>query len=235
MEFEVTDTENSSRAGLAPDVLPEVRDDAKRTDSHTGVSTRNALSPTDDPMADTSVNAHWYVLRTTYGREQKACDYLTSQNVKIFYPTIVTIKEIRGKRKSVRESRLPNLLFAYGTERRLTPLVQRNPEAPYLRFYCRYYRESGMLRRQPIMVPQRQMDSLMRICAVEDKHAELFSETIHKFEKGKKVRIVEGAFCGVEGTVARFRGEQRVGVIIGGILTAVTAYIPSAFLEVIES
>ena len=234
MEFEVTNTENSSHVGLAPSVLPEVQNGTDRTDSHTGVSTRNALSPTGEPVAEVSRNAHWYVLRTTYGREQKACDYLTEQDVRIFYPTITTIKEIRGRRKSVRESRLPNLFFAYGTERRLTPLVQRNPEAPYLRFYCRFYRESGMLRREPVRVPQRQMDSLMRICAAEDKRAEFFSETIHKFEKGKKVRIVDGPFCGVEGTVARFKGEQRVGVIIGGIFTAVTAYIPTAFLEVIE-
>ena len=235
MEFEVTDTENSSHVGLTPSVLPEVHDGTSRKDSDTGVSTRNVLPATAIPMLDASKKAQWYVLRTTYGREQKACDYLSAQDIEVFYPTVTNLKEVQGNRKYVRESRLPNLFFAYGTERRLTPLVQRNPEAPYLRFYCHYYRESGTLRRQPIIVPQRQMDSLMKICAAEDKRTEIFAETIHKFEKGKKVRIIDGPFCGVEGTVARFKGEQRVGVIIGDILTAVTAYIPSIFLEVIES
>ena len=48
------------------------------------------------------------------------------------------------------------------------------------------------------------------------------------------VRIVEGKFAGVTGRVARYHGQQRVAVIIDGLLTIATAYIPSAFLNTIK-
>ena len=54
---------------------------------------------------------------------------------------------------------------------------------------------------------------------------------IHQFEKGKNVRIIDGNFNGVEGKVARYHGQQRVAIIIDGVFTVATAYVPSAFLE----
>ena len=53
----------------------------------------------------------WYALRTTYGREKKAYDYMTEKGVTAFYPTQTTVKLINGKRKVVTESRLPNIFF----------------------------------------------------------------------------------------------------------------------------
>ena len=44
-------------------------------------------------------------------------------------------------------------------------------------------------------------------------------------------RIVDESFKGVIGKSARYQGLQRVAVIIEGLLTIATAYIPSAFLE----
>ena len=43
--------------------------------------------------------------------------------------------------------------------------------------------------------------------------------------------MIDGKFRGVTGIVARYQGQQRVGVVIDGLLTVVTAYIPSAFLK----
>lgn len=240
MEFDVIHTEDPC-VEFAPSVLPEESPNGNHV--NLGVSTRYCLNPTkkeavDETGQDTAEateDAHWYVLKTTYGRERKACDYLISKNVKTFYPTVTTVKEIQGKRKSVTESRLPNLFFAYGTEEELTPLVQRNQDIPYLRFYCRFYREAGRVKREIITVPQRQMDSLVKLCKSDEEDVLLFPETIHKFEKGEMVRVVKGPFCGVEGRVARFKGQQRVGVVVGGMFTVLTAYVPTAFLEVIES
>lgn len=48
------------------------------------------------------------------------------------------------------------------------------------------------------------------------------------------VRIVNGKFTGVVGRVARYQGQQRVAVVIDGLLTVATAYIPSVFLEKLQ-
>lgn len=54
---------------------------------------------------------------------------------------------------------------------------------------------------------------------------------VPKFEKGQLVRITDGAFKGVIGRVARWQGQQRVGVVVDDLITFCTAYVPSAFLE----
>ena len=56
-------------------------------------------------------------------------------------------------------------------------------------------------------------------------------DRIDKFQKGQVVRIIEGKFKGVTGTVARYQGQQRVGIVIDGLLTVATAYVPSVFLK----
>jgi transcription antitermination factor NusG len=43
--------------------------------------------------------------------------------------------------------------------------------------------------------------------------------------------VIEGAFAGVEGRVARVMGQQRVVVSLTKIGLVSTAYIPTAFLQ----
>lgn len=67
--------------GLTSDALSEVLKPMMVENSDTGVSTRNALSATHPPLHSTfqTDNSHWYALRTTYGREKKAYDYIISK------------------------------------------------------------------------------------------------------------------------------------------------------------
>ena len=45
---------------------------------------------------------------------------------------------------------------------------------------------------------------------------------------------LDGCFKGVEGKVARYHGQQRVAVVIDGLMTVATAYIPNAFLRFMD-
>ena len=47
------------------------------------------------------------------------------------------------------------------------------------------------------------------------------------------MRITQGKFAGVVGRVARYKGQQRVGIVIEGTFTLATAYVPSGAVEVI--
>ena len=67
-----------------------------QTEKHAGVSTNCA---------------HWYALRTTYGREQKAYDYMVAKGATVFLPTITSVRLVDGKRRTIVESRLPCLLY----------------------------------------------------------------------------------------------------------------------------
>ena len=177
---------------------------------------------------------HWYALRTTYGREKKAYDYMTAKGITAFYPTTNVVKLIKGKRKVVTESRLPNIFFAYGTEEQLKEYVYDNVNLPFLRFYYRHIHEGNTIKKTPLIVPDNQMESLKIICAADADNTFVSLGEIPKFEKGQLVRVIDGAFKGVVGRVARWQGQQRVGVVVDDLVTVVTAYIPSAFIESIE-
>lgn len=225
--------ETPPSAGLTSNALPKVQSHVAKN-SQTGVSTKNALSTTKKSSNNPKEPQLWYALRTTYGREKKAYDYMTAKGITAFLPTVNTIKMINGKRKSVTESRLPNIFFAYGTEEEIKAYVYDNVNLPFLRFYYRHKHEGKKIEKTPMIVPTCQIDSLKIICEAEAEDIIISHTEIPKFEKGQVVRIIDGAFKGVVGRIARYQGQQRVAVVMDELVTICTAYIPSAFIETIK-
>lgn len=227
---------NPPCTGFVPDALPEVRQAVMAENSPTGVSTKNVLSePSSLPTVKRAKSAsHWYALRCTYGQEKKAYDYILQHQGTAYYPTIRRMKLVDGKRKSVEESRLPNIFFIYGTEEEAKSFVYDNVHLPYLRFYYRHHRAGTVVVKEPLIVPDAQMESLRIICEAEAADIIITSDELSKFSIGRSVRVVDGVFAGVEGRVARYRGQQRVGIVVDGLLTAITAYVPTGFLEILD-
>ena len=221
-------------AGLTSNALPEAQSIVSAESSQTGVSTRSVHILSKSKVQKEDEIPHWYALRTTYGREKKAYDYMTAKGITAFYPTINSVKLINGKRKVVTESRLPNIFFAYGTEEQLKTFVYDNVNLPFLRFYYRHEHVGSRAIKTPLIVPKYQMESLKIICEAEASDIIVSLSSVPNFQTGQMVRVVDGAFKGVIGRVKRWQGQQRVGVIIGDMATFATAYVPSAFLEKID-
>jgi hypothetical protein len=249
--------------GLASDALPEVHQSASLpVSAQKGVSTKNTLFPNtinndcltikehcEFPAPSSSLNVqhstfnvprstindkHWYALRTTYGRERLAYEYMNSHGAMVYWPTMEQIKEVDGKRRKVRVSRIPNILFAHGTLLQVQRFVYDNANLPFLRFYYAKETIGREIVRRPLIVPERQMESLRIICAVDDGNIAIVPQSDSHFAKGQQVRITQGRFAGVTGRVARYQGQQRVAVVIDGLITIATAYIPTAFLAPIN-
>ena len=218
-------------AGLTSNALPEAQSTVSAESSQTGVSTRNAHIASKPKAQREADIPHWYALRTTYGREKKAYDYLTAKGITAFYSTTNVVKLIKGKRKVVTESRLPNIFFAYGTEEQLKEYVFDNVNLPFLRFYYRHIHEGNTIKKTPLIVPDNQMESLKIICAADADNTFVSLVKVPKFEKGQLVKVTDGAFKGVTGRVARWQGQQRVGIVVDDLVTIATAYIPNAFIE----
>lgn len=209
---------------LPPAAFPEVPKLPAATNSQTGVSTNSVPLPKEEEK-------HWYALRTTYGREKKAYDYLVAHGVEAYLPLLKSVKMVDGKRTTVEESRIPNIFFARGTEDDLKVFVYDNVNLPFLRFYYRHSSVGHQMVNVPLVVPDNQMNSLKIICAAENDEVVATPEVIEQFKEGQLVRITEGKFKGVTGIVARYQSQQRVGIIIEGLLTICTAYVPSGFLD----
>ena len=220
--------------GVTPNALPEVQTPNEEANSQTGVSTRNALprkSPESNPTKDVP---HWYAIRCTYGRERKAYEFFSKQGIEAFYPTITSTKTTDGKKEAIEESRLPNILFAFGTFEQLKVYVYDNhhDDTKFLRFYYNFHHDGT---KEPLIVPQKQMYSLIKICdaQAEDKLLEPF--VVEKFKIGQLVRVKKGPFFGVEGIVKRYKGQQRIGIVVDGLFTITTAYIARDFLQLLNN
>ena len=88
--------------------------------------------------------------------------------------------------------------------------------------------------KEPLIVPDYQIEGLKTICASQAEDIIIELSEIKQFKVGQKVRIIDGIFKGVVGKVARYRGQQRVAIVIDGLLTIASAYVPSAFIEIIR-
>ena len=208
--------------GVKSSALPEVQKLLLAEDSDTGVSTNNAPSTTK----------HWYAMRTTYGREQKAYDFIVSNGGTAFLPLIKQEKVIKGKKTIVDVSRIPNIFFVYGTEDEVKTYAFDNVHLPFLRFYYESHHEGVKIIKEPLIVPDRQIQSLQILCKAEAEDIRFVpDEMIPKFQEGESVVITQGEFKGIEGKVARWHGQQRVAIIIEGLCVIATAYIPSAYLN----
>ena len=225
-----------SCTGFASDAFPEVLKPTQAEVPDIGVSTKCTQSKAVllGNKALKINKSHWYALRTAYGKEKKAYEFITEKGTTAFYPTLSTVKIINGKRKTVEESRIPNIFFAYGTEEEIKSFVYDNINLPYLRFYYRHIHFGSKIEKEPLIVPDNQIETLRIICQSDAEDIIVSTDKVQKFQAGQLVRIIDGKFKNVTGIVARYQGQQRVGIVIDGLLTIATAYIPSAFITLVN-
>lgn len=232
-DVNITRPDDALNIRLTPDVTPETKPQSLGESSKTGVSTQYAHSSAT-PSHSILDTPHWYALRATYARERKAYEYIIANGGTAFFPTTQKVRLVNGKIRHREVPRIPNVLFAYGTLPDIQAFAYDNANLPYLRFYYKHTHVGAQIRKEPLIIPDKQIESLRIICNAESEDIIIESGSIEKFKKGQKVLIKFGNFAGVTGIVARYHGQQRVGIVVEGLLSAATAYIPSAFLEIIE-
>lgn len=195
------------------------------TNSSNGVSPSHCPNPEKDKK--------WFLMRASYGREQKVCAFLQEQGIEVFCPKWKQERIYAGKKTIVEVSIIPNTLFVKSTESILHEYVGKEP----LSFFHHYYmydvdekRQKKGLGRKPITIPESQMNSF--ICWVETDNSDkiIDKEGQFNFKAGDKVRVSEGDFEGFTGYVMRFKGQTRVGITIDNVGTIFTAYIPKKLL-----
>ena len=204
--------------GIISNVLPE----AQR--SQTGVSSEYVHKK----------EYHWFVLRVTYNRTQKACDIISNAGVQSYMPMHYIIKKNIGKKKRILQPLLPNLFFVYTTREIANSIVKKKDEdTPILKYYLDKTRPKETNgKHPPLTIPFDAMTNFIKATSTESDHVRIVSNEQCHYKSGDIVKVIDGEFKGVTGRVARIAGQQRVVVEIAGLCMVATAYIPSAFLEV---
>lgn len=179
----------------------------------------------------------WYVMRTTNNRIFKAEDLLSKAGLNVYVPKHYVIKKVFGVRRRFRESLLFGLLFVYSSRREIDFYRKEHPGAAgYIKYYLNKTdrRESNGLN-PPMVIENRDMDNFRKACNAADEHTMQIDPKTVRFKSNDEVLVIGGDFTGVRGRVVRIAGQQRVAVILNDTIGIATAYIPSAFLEVIKT
>lgn len=203
---------------VAPDTIPEARS------SQTGVSVRYVPTP----------GMSWYVFRASYGREDKASDYIVEDGSFVYIAKRYTRKTVNGKQKKVLETLIPNLLFVYTNKEKAEEYVKNTPALSYLTYYYNHFELDDDQKNPPLTVSCKEMENFIIATCNKSEHLKFVDESQCHFKGGEIVKITDGNFKGVEGRVARVSGQQRVIVTLTNVGLVSTAYIPTAFIQIIE-
>ena len=203
---------------VAPDTIPEARS------SKTGVSVRYVPTP----------GKNWYVFRASYSREDKASDYIVEDGTFVYIAKRYARKSVNGKQKKVLETLIPNLLFVYTTEDKAKEYVKGTPALSYLTYYYNHFELDDDQKNPPLTVSCKEMENFIIATCNHNEHLRFVEEEQCHFKGGEKVKVIEGMFRGVEGRVARVSGQQRVIISITKVGLVSTAYVPSAFIQIVD-
>ena len=215
---------NPLNDGLASGVILEVQSQLQDENSDTGVS--SLYVPVE--------NHQWFVLRATYNRVEKEIETLRKNVAFVYLPKHYIIKQVNGKKKRVSEPLVPNLVFVYSTQEHLEQLFCEEKVLSHYHFYRDKTKNITNEKHPPLVVPHEEMLNFIRLTSVDSEHIKLVEPEHCHYKSGDKVRIVDGDFAGVVGRVARISGQQRVIVTLTNIGLVSTAYIPTAFMQIIE-
>ena len=240
--------------GPASNALPEARS------SQTGVSVENALAPTDAPTDATndapatpsaeptsepssttsftppySRNLRWFVLRVSYGRTVKAEQILKSKGIQTYNPLHRVVKMVRGKRRRVQQPLLPGFLFVHSEPTGLDEVMREVEVKALATYYYDHFRIGSNGYNPPLVVPDKSMESFMIAVNADSHDVHVVNPSNVHYKSGDKVRVAVGKFKGVEGRVARAKGQQRVIINVEGLCLVATAYIPTGCIEIVES
>lgn len=206
------------KEGVSPDIFPEA------ASSKSGMTV--AYTPDPEKL--------WFVFRASYGREDRAFDYLVDDGTYSYIAKRYVEKYVHGKRKRVLETLIPNLLFVYTTKEKADAYVKATPELSFLTYYYNHFQLDSEQKNPPLVIPRREMDNFIRATCSHNEHLLFVEPAQCHYKSGDAVRVIDGLFRGVEGRVARVSGQQRVVLSLSKIGLISTAYIPTAFIEKVE-
>lgn len=152
----------------------------------------------------------WFALYTKPRSEFKAAEQIQTAGVEYYLPTITEIRQWSDRKKKITEPVLRGYIFILATEKeRLISLEQYS--------VVRCITERG----RPAKIPNWQIENLKNML----NHKAEFHIT-NKLFPGSKVRIKEGPFEGIIGTIIDTENGKDIAVSIDLLNRSVTTHLP---------
>lgn len=208
--------------------------------SSLGVPVRNVPTPQDIISEDfiQPPGYQWFFMNASYGRNKIAQEKFTKAGIFSYIPYETLRGESSdGSKTFIRRPVFTNYLFVYAPldiVKEFANSKKSEHSLPYLHFvYNRAQKnEYGVSPR--MIIPHKAMVNFIRLAEFDTYKVHCVDINRVNFIKGTPVRIIKGAFKGIEGRVARIHNQKTVVVTLDGIISMTTAYIPRIFMEPIK-
>ena len=172
----------------------------------------------------------WFPMRVTYSREMKVKGEFERLEIENFVPMTYRVVEKQNESDFQRElvPAISNLIFVKSTQEKITELKRTNEVLEPLRYMLDYTNGDG-----PVImtVGEREMENFMRVASKTDDSVMFLDENTIVGKEGKRVKIMGGAFEGVEGVIRRVKRCKRVVVELEGIASVAIAHVPVGWLK----
>lgn len=172
----------------------------------------------------------WFAMSATFGREMKVKEFLEKNKVRCFVPLRYQLVNVRGKGK-VRKlvPAISNLIFVNTSKDNIKILKAK---LTYLQYHTRP--DGG--KNIPITVPSAQMEQFIAACNTFNEKMTFINPDNINISEGTRIRIVGGAFDGIEGKFIRVeKGKQKNVVInVDRIAAIVLAKVNDGFIQVLD-
>ena len=181
-------------------------------------------------MPDLLNTVLWYPMRVTYHREMRIKAFLDKMAVEKYVPMNYKWVNTENGGEWTWMPAIHNLIFIHASRKDITEMKHNRAELSSLRFMTRPVAERTEW--EVFTVPDREMESFMRVASAK-KDVEFLDIARLADRIGKPVRVMDGPFKGVEGTILRIRKNKYVVVKIEGICAVGITYVPPSQLEML--
>ena len=141
---------------------------------------------------------------------------------------------MKGKKQKVFSPAVNDLVFAHSDKETLKDFKD-NILSKY-GYHAYFLMEPDRSKRKPAVVPDKEMDKFMKIASHFDDGITYYKPDEIEIKKGVRVRVIGGAFDGIEGELLKGKGHKnkRIVLQIPGVAVA-TSYITPDLIEIIDN
>lgn len=156
----------------------------------------------------------------TAERQRAGIQEATKTGIKVFVPLMEQITLQKGKKVREKVPVIQDLLFVYDSRRHLDSIVEKTRTLQY-----RWLRNTF---REPMTVPDLEMDRFIQAVSITDSPKYYLPEEITSQMCGRKIRIIGGPLNGYEGCLLKIRGSKikRLLVELKGYLAVGVEVLP---------
>lgn len=174
----------------------------------------------------------WYVLTVSFRKETAIQRELTSLGFEAYLPMRYQIRKINGNDIRLFEPAIYGMVFVKGDKDNLINYLHQSQYKKYTHLKSQKLTNGTT---EDIIIKDNDMISFQRLNNVQGSDLTYYSPEQLHIEKGSKVRIMEGPFEGITGTVQRLPGKRGQYLIVSLPNVAIAAVsIKPKYIQPIE-